>query len=126
MNMEDLRIEPTRSSPLIHFSADGSRWELTGKSCPENVRQCYDPVFEWVRHFMGTKKPVSLHVKLTYFNTSSSKTLLDFFELLAKYNGESAPVAVHWYHELYDEDMRESGEEFAEDVDLPFTFLTFG
>lgn len=121
--MDSLTIAPTKSSPAIHFNVVDGVFEMTGKSCPENVIAFYEPIFKWLKEYFETGAPIVLNVKLTYFNTSSSKTLLDLFELLSSYHESSGKVMVNWFYEADDEDMLESGEEFSEDVSLPFTFL---
>lgn len=122
--MESLRIDSTKSSPEIHFNHETGIWELNGKSCPENVLGYYQPIFSWIKEYMETVNgKIELHVKLSYFNTSSSKTLLDLFEMLSEYNDGKDKVSVKWYYEEDDDDMLESGEEFSEDVDMAFEFI---
>jgi hypothetical protein len=122
--MEDLILEPTKSSPTVRFSVTSGVWELSGKSCPENVFAFYDPIFKWIKSFIAeVNGPILFNVRLTYFNTSSSKTLLDLFEIFSEYHKSGGKIEVNWYYEEDDEDMLESGEEFSEDVDLPFNFV---
>jgi hypothetical protein len=60
-------------------------------------------------------------VGLEYFNTSSSKCLLDIFrklESLSK-SGKSE-IKVIWLYEEEDEDMMEAGDDYKTIVKLPF------
>ena len=61
-----------------------------------------------------------MHVKLEYFNTSSSKCLMD---LLKKIEQCSCAAVVYWYYEEEDEDMQEAGEDYAAIIQLPFKLV---
>ena len=62
-------------------------------------------------------------VKLEYFNTSSSKCILDLFKQLEKLNAGNTEVKVNWYFEEDDEDMEEAGEDYQAIIDLPFKMI---
>ncbi len=59
--------------------------------------------------------------KLEYFNTASSKLILDVLSNLEDIEG----MTIVWYYHEDDEDMQEAGEEFSELVELPFEFKTY-
>ncbi len=121
--MENLVLQPTKATPFVDFNAADGYCRIEGKSAPEHVMQFFEPVFSWLRLYMETGKPLTFHAQFTYFNTSSSKALLDLFEMLAGYDGGTGRVSVLWHYEADDDDMRESGEEFADDVSLTFQFI---
>jgi hypothetical protein len=62
-------------------------------------------------------------VKLEYFNTSSSKCILDLFKQLEKLNQQNTEVKINWYYEEDDEDMAEAGEDYDAIIDLPFKMI---
>ena len=62
-------------------------------------------------------------MKLEYFNTSSSKCILDLFKRLEKINAPDNSVLINWYYETDDEDMEEAGEDYAAIVGLDFKIL---
>jgi len=55
-------------------------------------------------------------IQLEYFNTSSSKCLVEIFRRLEKINSQN--IVINWYYEEDDEDMQESGEDFKEIIDI--------
>ena len=63
-----------------------------------------------------------MHLKLVYFNTSSSKSILDVLRKLEVLKTRSE-VVVKWYYEKEDEDMLEVGEDYREIVNLPFAMI---
>jgi hypothetical protein len=58
-------------------------------------------------------------VQLEYFNTSSSKSLLDLFKRFEKLS----TVEIHWHYDSDDEDMLEAGEDYDHIVEVPFRFI---
>jgi len=60
-------------------------------------------------------------VQLEYFNTSSSKCLVEIFRRLEKIGNQS--ISVNWFYEEDDEDMQESGEDFKEIIDLNINLI---
>lgn len=79
--MEDLIIERTAKTPYIEFLALDKRLTLAGRSIPENSIQFYDQLLAWTNAFCSSKPgQVEVHVKLEYFNTSSSKCLMDLLK----------------------------------------------
>lgn len=123
MNMENLKIEGSAKTPTITFSATGNL-ELRGRSIPENSVEFYKPLNEWVIAYGA--QPASkteVDVKLEYFNTSSSKCLLDLFKKLEAIQGKGTEVQVNWYFEKDDEDMEEAGEDYQAIISLPFKMI---
>jgi len=62
-------------------------------------------------------------MKLEYFNTSSSKCILDLLKRLEKINQAGSKVSVNWYFESEDEDMEEAGEDYQAIIKLPFKMI---
>ena len=94
---------------------------LAGRSIPENSIQFYGPLLDWVQAFCPEAGGrVEIHVKLEYFNTSSSKCLMD---MLKRVEASKCDAEVHWYYEEEDEDMEEAGEDYAAIIQLPFKLV---
>ena len=70
-----------------------------------------------VTNFHQFKVGTVVNIELYYFNSSSSKVLMNFFEVLDKAAEQGCNITVNWIYEEEDEDSLEFGEEFAEDVD---------
>ena len=116
--MGPLLIASTAKTPEIQFDADLGQLILSGRSIPENAVDFYRPVLEWAQSD-GPDASLTVLVQLEYFNTSSSKCLLDLFKRLE--NG--GDVQVKWHFDADDEDMLEAGEDYDHIVSLPFTFI---
>ncbi len=119
--MNVLHLEGSAKTPAVNFS-DGAL-EISGKSIPENSIEFYQPLYNWLDQYgQQPGKSTTLTVRLEYFNTSSSKCLLDVFRKLeAIQKSGKGTVNVIWMYEEEDEDMMEAGEDYREIVGLPFT-----
>ena len=121
--MDKLKIEPDNKTPFINFNSESGVLEIKGKSIPENSVEFYRPVYAWLDEYaLNPKSKTNLVVELEYFNTSSSKCLLDIFRKLEPLQKNSkSEVTVTWLYEEDDEDMQEAGEDYQTIVKLPFT-----
>lgn len=123
--MEPLVINKTDDTPAIHLDKSSKKFEFSGKSLPEDVTTFYAPVFDWINKYSEAAEGESVFTfKMTYFNTASSKIILDILMRLEDMHNEGKPVTVEWHFEEDDEDMEEAGKEYSEIVEIPFKFIT--
>lgn len=119
-------LEQSAKTPLINFDSNGS-FELKGKSIPENTTVYYKPLFEWLDIYSQNPAPqTELNIQLDYFNTSSSKSIVDLFkklELIAK-SGKGQAV-INWLYNHEDVDMLEAGEDYKSIIKIPFNIVSF-
>lgn len=121
--MDALNIAGTARTPEIHFDPSGTL-KLAGRSIPENAVELYRPALEWVESYV--KQPAAkteLVMQLEYFNTSTSKVMLNLFKRLAELSESGHSVEVKWFYAEDDEDMMEAGEDYRQIVKLPFELL---
>jgi hypothetical protein len=128
--MNPLLLEATVKSPAISFDPTKMVFEISGESRPEHAAKFYEPVIQWLealqRELVEQKKSESKATflfKLSYFNSISAKFILDILKVFESFSSAKSVVTVHWYYDKRDEDMKESGEEFAPLVNLPFEFI---
>lgn len=126
--MENLVIHATEYTPHIVFDAEKNLLEIKGYSYPENAMAFFAPMFEWLHGYFSCLKSqadILLNIEIIYFNSSSSKVLLDLFDLLNEQAiDRGVQSTVNWIYEEEDEDMLEFGQEFQEDFpSLNFHFV---
>ncbi|MEX2230542.1 MAG: DUF1987 domain-containing protein [Cyclobacteriaceae bacterium] len=120
--MDILNLEGTEDTPKIILDKNKGIMEISGRSLPEDSTEFYKPVLDWIEHYANDANPSTDFVfKLEYFNTASSKLILDVLYALEDIKG----LKVQWYFHEEDEDMEEAGQEFSELVEIPFEFLTY-
>ena len=118
--MDRLYIKATENTPRVDFNPSAEQFELSGKSIPEDSLGFYNPVMDWLQSYAQTPNfKTTFSFKLEYFNTSTSKVLLDMLYILEKING----VVVNWYYDEDDEDMEESAMDFNEVVDFEINLV---
>jgi hypothetical protein len=119
--METIKILGTDDTPTVILDADNDIFEISGRSLPEDVTAFYDPILNWLDEYATSPNPkTTIIFKLVYFNTASSKLLLDILMKLEEMHEDGKAVLVKWFYPEDDEDMQEAGEEYADIVDVPF------
>jgi hypothetical protein len=118
--MENFYLEETPKTPKILFDFEGGKLIIHGRSIPENSVEFYKPLYEYLDLYRENAKPITyVEIMLEYFNTSSSKCLIEVFKRLERLSKADKAVRVKWYYEEDDEDMKESGEDFKEIINIP-------
>lgn len=119
--MQDLTYEATHSTPGINFNASEGVLEMYGRSIPENAINLYRPVIDWLDKYMvEPKKETILNFKIEFFNTSSSKFILQILKKLEELNRQDFNVIVNWFYN--DEDILDLAEDYQELVGMKFNF----
>lgn len=122
--MNDILLDGTPKTPTVHFNSTTGLLELRGRSIPENSIEFYKPLIDWIDQYAHAPRPLTqLRVQLEYFNTSSSKCILDLFKRLEAVRNSGNEVQVLWHYEADDEDMLEAGEDYQAIIKLPFTMV---
>lgn len=114
----------SKSSPEVNFDAASGVLRMTGESYPENSFEFYAPLLAWVQDYLETaSQPVHLVLQLSYINTGTVKALLDLFDQMEEAAGKDRDVRISWYYDPGNERALETGEEFAEDLKIPFELI---
>lgn len=122
--MEPLIIEGTPKTPTVRFNAKEGVVEIKGRSIPENSVEFYKPLVDWLEEYKKNPKPKTIvNIQLEYFNTSSSKCILDVFKKLEAIYKAKHDVEINWYYEEDDEDMLEAGEDYESIIRIPFKMV---
>jgi len=118
--MEPIKIEGSPKTPTVNFEASG-KIEIKGRSIPENSNEFYKPLIDWLDQYLtNPAKMTNVDVQLEYFNTSSSKCILDVLKKLEAIYKAGNEVVINWHYEEDDEDMLEAGEDYQSIIKVPF------
>ena len=121
--MTELKIEGTSSTPNIILDKNSGKFEIKGKSFPEESRIFYEPVFEWLNQYEKEPNDETLfEFKMEYFNSSSSLIILEILNVLDSIYKKEKKVTVLWNYLEIDEDMLDAGEEYSDLVSIPFEY----
>ncbi len=122
--MENINIEGNYSTPTVDFNAGNGELLISGRSIPEHANLFYGPLIDWVKEYVSSNpEKTTLNMKVDYVNSSSQKFLLELFEKLEPLHSGNKAVVIKWYYEDDDEEMKDSGEEFEESIEVPFEFI---
>ncbi len=124
--MEVIKIKGTEDTPNVILDAESNIIEFSGRSLPEDVVTFYAPVIQWIEEYgKAPNAKTEVIFRLEYFNTASSKILLDILLKFEEIMNDGHEIVVQWYFQEDDEDMEEAGEEYSEIVDIPFEMHSY-
>jgi hypothetical protein len=122
--MINLNLKGTPKTPAVNFDGSSGKFEISGRSIPENSADFYLPLIEWVENYVSSAaENTTINVRLEYFNTSSLKSLVELFRRFEKIPGSGKQVEILWFYEEEDEDMYESGEDFRLLIRIPIRLV---
>ncbi len=122
--MDSIIIEGSAKTPTVNFDAASGKIEIKGRSIPENSIEFYKPLVDWLDTYAAApKEKTEVNIQLEYFNTSSSKCILDVFKKLEIINRANDGVVINWFYEEDDEDMLEAGEDYQSILKIPFKMV---
>lgn len=124
--MDNLIIEGSKTKANINFNATTGILEIGGESYPENALEFFRPVYDWLENYFNEYSgEIVFNFKMVYFNTSSSKAILDILDLIESHHKNNGKISINWYYESDDEDIQESGEEFGEGLTVNYNIISY-
>ncbi|HBI80696.1 MAG TPA: hypothetical protein DDY04_01775 [Bacteroidales bacterium] len=133
--MNPLILQASSSTPYIDFNPNENRLTISGYSRPENVRDFYIPILDWLENYRNELKdkkekeeqiqPIEFDFKFVYFNSSSAKFLYDIIILLNQIQKDGIPLTINWYYDKDDSEFREAGEDLSELAQVTFNFVVY-
>ncbi len=128
-NGKNLKVESKKGDyfvPHVNFDADAQYCIIEGESYLEDAFEFYDNLMNWFKDYFKTNQKVTLDCKLSYFNTSSSRALLDLFRLLKDFQDQEKEIIINWYYPKEDhDDMRIEGEDFMDESDIHLNIISY-
>lgn len=125
--LQDIIIEGSHKNfftPNVNFNVQTGICELSGESFLENTLEFYQPLIDWLKTYTNeVKRPMAFIIKLTYYNTSTSRCLLDILNILKEYEDNGGEVLVNWHYDENDTDMQEDIEDYMIDTGLKINLI---
>ncbi len=121
------RMSGTHQRPTVVIDIEKGFFEISGSSIPENPMDVFTPIFDHLNRYMEDPCPVTeLHFRLDYFNTSTSKLMLDMIHKMESIKDQKGnDVKIKWFYREADDDMMEIGEDFANLCRLPIEIIPY-
>lgn len=114
--MKKLEVAKTISTPHMLIDAENNYLMLSGESFPENIINFYEPLLTWLESYLKTDFPsFTFDCYLVYFNSSTSKLLMNILGAMNDAAALGKTVIVNWHSSKENDVIIECGEEFGED-----------
>ncbi|GAB4404034.1 MAG: DUF1987 domain-containing protein [Microscillaceae bacterium] len=127
--MENLEIKGESGVyfiPEVKLNASTGVCEISGESYLEDTDEFYNQIINWLENYtQEINKPLTFNFKLTYFNTSSSRSILNVLRVLKKYQEQGGQVTVNWYYPEDDDSIAEEAEDYMKDTGLQINMFEF-
>jgi hypothetical protein len=118
--MKSLQIGLTNSTPAIYFDKIAGKFEITGRSFPEEAIKFYQPIIDWINSYVeDPNKNTKFIFKMDYVNSASTRALNAIMAILERLYLKGFEVNVEWYYNIDDTELNETGKEFAEIYKMP-------
>lgn len=115
--MDQFVLEATSRTPAIRLDSKAGTLAIAGESYPEDVRSFFSVLSENLSNFLnGKPDSLDVDIKLTYFNSSSARMLMELLDQLEDAAGSGITVNVNWYCDPDDDITREFAEDIASEV----------
>lgn len=119
-------IKGTGETPEVIMNKAEGLISFSGRSLPENPRVFYGPIKNWIKEYStNPAQKTKVVFDLEYFNTSSSKMILEIIEIIRDIYPSPDNLLMEWHYMEDDEDMLEAGEDFSEVADIKFRYCSY-
>ena len=119
--MTDYKVKGTDDTPTIELNLSEGSLLIKGRSIVENPSEFYKPLLTHLSKYdESPSKKIKVNFQLEYFNTSSSKSILQILKQLKDLTLTGNTIEIDWYYDEEDDDILEIGEDFSSMVKVPF------
>jgi len=109
----DFNLKATQKTPEISCDINLGKITIKGICTPEDVIDFFQPLKNWIDDFGDSAADkLEISVFLDYFNTSTSRILLNLFRSALNLDEKGKQVNIYWNYENDDDDMKEAGEDY--------------
>ena len=126
--MENILIEEKREvyiEPAVDFNAQTGRCIIKGESFLEETSKFYSPLLQWLTDYLKQAEKIEFILQLKYFNTSTSKWILNMLSVLKRFEEKGGKVKVVWYYFKDDADMRDDIKDYIYGSNLKIDMVPF-
>jgi len=120
-----LEKEKTASTPYILVDEKKGYMKLEGRCFHENVGGFFKEINEWLEQYLTTDfQTFTFDNCLNYFNSSTTKLILNMLYKMDRASSEKNKVIVNWITSKDNEIVAECGEDFKEEMEnLEFNMI---
>ena len=131
-SLEPLIIEGTNSHPNIRFDAEQGimeiigYWTLNMASKPMTAVDFYRPLLDWLDQYSeNPTNPTNVKIQFEYLGKCGSHCMIDILRKFEKIYKDRNQILVYWFYKEGDEDMYETGTDYASVIRVPFKMIPY-
>jgi hypothetical protein len=122
--MENIYVEKTKKTPLIHINLKENKFLIKGPSFSENIIDIYNPIIDWIDdNIPNLDIELTCELYFTVLNSASHKKIFQILIRLNSYLDSGKKIKVQWFYDEDDEDIMEMGEDLTELINIPFDII---
>jgi len=122
----EVYIKGTVETPEVILNKNEGELKFSGRSMPEDAKEFYAPLKEWISQYASNPTAGTRVVfAYEYFNTASSKMVMELIEEVKKIGENDPQLNVEWHYLEDDDDMLEAGEDYEEIVGIEFQYQSY-
>lgn len=121
--MKRLEIAASNNTPHIILDVDAKVLSIEGKSFPEDSKEFYRPVIEWMDEFKASNPTeVKISFNLFYLSSSSIISIKQFLMKVVDLSNAGVNTTIVWYYDEDDDDIKKTGEDYQKLTKLIFEY----
>lgn len=121
--MKRLEIPASNNTPHIILDVDTNTFLIEGKSFPEDSKEFYRPVIEWMDEFKASNpKEIKISFNLFYLSSSSIISVKQFLMKIVDLSASGVPATIEWAYDEDDDDIKKTGEDYQKLTKLSFEY----
>jgi hypothetical protein len=110
--------------PEVNFDSENGICTIAGESYIEEIHEFYNPLIDWLRQYTAdNNNSLIFNFKLTYYNTSSSKKIIEILKILKNFKTGGGKLTINWFYHEKDTDIIEDAEDFMLISGLQFNLI---
>lgn len=110
--------------PEVNFDNERGVCTIAGESYIEEIHEFYNPLIDWLKKYTADNhKSLTFNFKLTYYNTSSSKKIIEILKVLKNFKIGGGKLTINWFYHEKDTDIIEDAEDFMLISGLQFNLI---
>jgi len=128
--MESLFLETTEensfTTPEVNFDCQTGVCVMSGEAFMNNSYEFFRPLIKWLEEFTTRiSKQLRFIFKLTYYNTSSSKSLFEMLEVMKTFEDKGGDLIIEWHYDKNDTEMMEDITDLALSSEVNITLVPY-
>ncbi|MDT8411797.1 MAG: DUF1987 domain-containing protein [Vicingaceae bacterium] len=109
--LKKINIKQKELTPLVCVDKKNTKLVFKGVCVPENTYEFFNPIFKWIDEYsLKPIKEFKFQFELDYFNTSSSRMILELMKRIQKIPNQY----IEWLLFEDDEDINEVVNDYNE------------